>query len=462
VSEPARSESAVSESAGAALVDDVMARVTPERLLEAIVSMVGIPSPTGGEAPLARWLVGRMRDAGLAARVQDIDAAQANALGRVRGTGTGRDLLLYAPIDTLLVGQEESDLPWAGPVWRPDMRPEAGTAGSLVSGLGASNPKGHAACVLVAAQAFAEVVGAGGEPRSGDLVVGFGAGGMPTNAVEGVGEAGGRANTGHGAGCSFLLERGGHADVAVIAKPGDFVAFDEVGLCWFEVTVSGAHTYVGSRHRLAYRNPIVTAADVITRLEEWLASYAERHRTDTAKPQGIIGSVAGGWERMVAVTPAVVRLRLDLRIAPGTAPAAVRRELAAFLQQVAVEVDAEIDVELVNAIVGTTTDPDGWFVTESISAWEAASGHPHVPVRDNSGATDANILRSRGIPTVRIGMPKVVTPAGDLDFEAGMNTVDIDAMRRLCEVLVRLAVTVTGTDAGPFGVEPPSLKRGAI
>jgi acetylornithine deacetylase/succinyl-diaminopimelate desuccinylase-like protein len=414
-------------------LDAVLAYLTEDRLREAARAVTAIPSPTGREAPLARLLASRLSAAGFDAQAQHLDEFQANAVGRLRGRGGGEDLMLYAPIDTLTTGKSEVDVPWIGPELRPDMRAEARDEGPFVSGLGASNPKGHAACILV----LAEALGAVRPELAGDVVVAFGAGGMPTHAVE----APGRANTGHGVGCSFLLERGWHTDHAVIAKPGDFVAHDEVGLCWFEITVPGIHTYVGSRHRLPYRNPIVTAADVVTRLERWLADYPARHRTATAAPQGIIGAIAGGWERMLAVTPAACRIRLDVRIAPGAKPLSVKRELAAFLDQFGV------GLEMVLAIPGTHTAPDARIVRTAIEAWERASGKPHEPVPDNSGATDANILRARGIPTARVGMPKVTSDAFEVDFSRGMNTVDVRAMRRLAEVLARTTLSTTGKEA---------------
>lgn len=412
------------------LLDAVLAEVTEDRLRAAARALAEVPSPTGREAQLAHLLAERLTAAGFAATAQHLDAHQANAVGRLRGRGDGEDLMLYAPIDTLTTGDPALDLPWVGPELRPDLRAEAGGEGPFVTGLGASNPKGHAACILV----LAEALGAVGAELAGDLVVAFGAGGMPTNAIEAEGYPR-RANTGHGVGCSFLLERGWHTDHAVIAKPGDFVAHDEVGLCWFEITVPGVHTYVGSRHRLAYRNPIVTAATVVTRLEEWLAEYPARHRTATAAPQGIIGSIAGGWERMLAVTPAACRIRLDVRIAPGTAPLAIKRELAAFVASLS----DDLRVEMVLAIPGTHTPPDAPVVRAAVDAWAQTMGRPHEPVPDNSGATDANILRARGIATARVGMPKASTA----DFSLGMNTVDVRAMRRLCAVLARTAITIT-------------------
>jgi acetylornithine deacetylase/succinyl-diaminopimelate desuccinylase-like protein len=420
------------------VLERVLAEVTEDRLREAVHAVTAIPSPTGREAPLARLLAGRMAAAGLAATTVDIDEQQASAAGRLRGAGSGDDVMLYAPIDTLTTGDPAIDVPWIGPELRPDMRPEPRDEGPYVSGLGASNPKGHAACLLVLAEAFGAVRPA----LAGDLVVALGAGGMPTNAVEAPGYPA-RANTGQGVGASFLLERGWYTDHAVIAKPGDFVAHDEVGLAWFEVTVPGVHTYAGSRHRLPYRNPIVAAGELAGRLEAWLAEYPARHRTATAAPQGVIGAVAGGWERMLAVTPALARLRLDLRVAPGTTPLAVKRELRAFLDTV----DPAVGLEMVLAIPATATDPDAPVVRATIAAWEATHGRPHAPVPDMSGATDANILRARGIPTARVGMPKVADPALDPDpagdFSRGMNTVDVRAMRRLCEVLARTVLDLT-------------------
>ncbi|MGW4031698.1 peptidase dimerization domain-containing protein, partial [Streptomyces sp. NPDC004838] len=426
------------------------ARITADRLREAAHAVTAVASPTGREAPLAHLLADRLAAAGFAATAQHLDAHQANAVGRLRGRGGGEDLMLYAPIDTLTTGEDAVDLPWIGERLRPDMVPRPRDEGPYVTGLGAGNPKGHAACVLVLAEALGEVR----PPTAGDLVVAFGAGGMPTNAIEAPGYPD-RANTGHGVGCSFLLERGWHTDHAVIAKPGDFIAHEEVGLCWFEITVPGIHTYAGSRHRLPYRNPVVTAAEVVTRLEKWLAGYPARHRTSTAAPQGVIGSIAGGWERMLAVTPATCRIRLDLRIAPGTPPLAAKRELAAYLARLSAELDTDLGLELVLAIPGTHTPPDAPVVRAAVAAWERTTGTPHRPAPDNSGATDANILRARGIPTARVGMPKVTSDVVDADFSRGMNTVDVRAMRRLCEVLARVALTATNGERAPSAPADP-------
>ena len=436
-------------------VAEAWRHVTRDRLRRLITGLVDVPSPTGDEAPLAGHIAATLTDGlaatGCRAQVQPIDDRQANAWARLTGDGTGPDLMLYAPIDTLTVGEESEDLPWVGPELRDDMRPRSTVAGHLVTGLGASNPKGHAACVMMAVEA----IGRAGIPLTGDLVAAFGAGGMPTNARPGSA----RRNTGQGVGCSFLLEQGLWTDYAVIAKPGWTVSWDEVGLVWFRLTVHGTHTYAGSRHRLPYDNAIARAGEVVRYLEEWFAAYARRHTRGTVAPQGIVASVRAGWPRMAAVTPAACVLMVDLRISPDTTPMRVKREFGAALDALRDTMPGlDVSAEMVLAVPGTRTDPDSWVCRSAISGWEALEGRAHEVIAGNSGATDANILRGRGIPTVRVGMPKVTEAPFEIDFARGMNTVDLRAMEKLTRHLVRTAVdTVTRTRAETeAGTESPT------
>ncbi|MEU3615563.1 deacylase [Streptomyces sp. NPDC006872] len=421
--------------------EEAWRHVTGDRLRELIIGLVDIPSPTGDEGPLAAHIADTLAISGCRTEVQPLDDRQANAWARLEGDGTGPDLMLYAPIDTLTVGEESEDLPWIGPELRDDMRPQATVYDDLVVGLGASNPKGHAACVMMAAEA----IGLAGVPLTGDLVAAFGAGGMPTNARP----VGVRRNTGQGVGCSFLLEQGVWTDYAVIAKPGWTVSWDEVGLVWFEVTVRGTHTYVGSRHRLPYDNAIARAGEVIRYLEEWFVEYAERHTSGTVAPQGIVSSVHGGWSRTAAVTPASCTLMVDLRIGPDMTPMRAKREFLAAIDTIRGKLPGlDVSAETAVVIPGTRTDPESWICRSATAGWAAFEGREHEVIRGNSGATDANILRSRGIPTVRVGMPKVVEAPFGIDFARGMNTVSVRAMEKLTRHLIRTAVdTVTRTRA---------------
>lgn len=421
--------------------EQACAHVNRDRLRDLLAGLVDIPSPTGDEAPLARHITETLEASGIESHTMYLDDRQANSWGRVRGGGTGPDLLLYAPIDTVTSGNAEEDLPWAGKSLRADMVPQAVADKDYVIGLGASNPKGHAACVMAAGEA----IRAAGIPLSGNLLLGFGAGGMPTNARPGVGNP--RLNTGQGVGCSFLLEQGVWADFALIAKPGWTVSWEEVGLAWFEITVHGSHTYVGSRHRLPYRNPVALAGAVANRLEEWFPQYSQAHRDGLVLPQGMVANIRGGWERTASFTPENVRMMVDLRLSPRTTPSAAKRELVTAVREISDALGGvRIDVEQVLSIPGEGSDPQMWLCRRAVDAWEATEGAPHQEFHDASGATDANILRGRGIPTVRVGMPKVVDAPFEVDFAMGMNTVDLTAAEKFTRYLVRVALdTVTRT-----------------
>lgn len=423
-----------------------LAAIDRDRLAEVVTRMVDVASPTGRERPLAEDLVATMRSQGIEGHLLAIDDLQANAWGRLRGDRTGEDLLLYAPIDTWSTGLADVDVPWVGRELRADMRPNAVRTGDLIAGLGAMNPKGHAACNLVAVEAIA----AAEVPLRGDLLVAFGAGGMPTNAWD---EDRPRRNVGHGIGASYLLEQGVWADHAVIAKSFWGVSAEEVGLAWLDVTVHGLHGYVGARARLPDENPILATGELIAIVDDWLRSWPDRHRGGEVAPQGQISVVDGGQDRMPAGVPASCRLRLDVRLAPDVGPLQARRSLEDHLGQHGVD-PARVEVELALGIPGSRTGEDAPIVRDTVAAWEAVTGQRREAPVEQSGATDANILRNRGIPTARVGLPKVELDGREADYAAGMNTVDLGAMERLTQLLVRVAVTTCTRPRADAAIQP--------
>src|SRR5699024_1003207 len=112
-----------------AAVDAAWQQISAERIAELVVGLINIPSPTGEEADLAVWAADALDAHGVSSRVQWLDDRQANTVGEITGRGGGEDVLLYAPIDTLTVGDADEDIPWVGPHLRPDMKPQAQVVG---------------------------------------------------------------------------------------------------------------------------------------------------------------------------------------------------------------------------------------------------------------------------------------------------------------------------------------------
>lgn len=411
------------------------AHVHEDELRRYACEAVGIPSLVGEESQLATYFVGLLSAGGLDASYQPFDVNRGNALARRRGDGSGPALLLYAPIDMHIAGNAVADGPWLELDGRPDLRPVPVVDGDFIIGLGAENPKGHAVCVAAAAIALARA----GIALHGDVIVGLGGGGMPVQGS-------------HGIGCAYMLEHGVEPDFAVIAKPGGAVAHEEVGLCWFKLTVHGRFNYAGIPPRTEARNAVADAATLVTRLQAWFPTYTARNTSGLVAPNGTVSAIAGGWPDKPAFLPDRCAVYVDLRISPRTPPAEAARQFGAALDAIrAAEPGIAFDCEMIAAVPGTTTPPENWIVRSSVTAWEATYGRPHVLRTGTSGATDANILRGHGIPTARIGMP-ALGPDAPFAGAFSMGVVSAQAMVKLTLALIAIAIDTCGRPCSDTGL----------
>jgi acetylornithine deacetylase/succinyl-diaminopimelate desuccinylase-like protein len=355
--------------------------------------LTAIHSPTGRERQASEFMVRQLAAAGFEAWYQPMGEHSGNAVARLKGTGGGPSLLLYAPIDTHLEGNAD-DLPWVGRQLRPDMVPEARDEDGLVIGLGASNPKAMVATLAEAAR----VIRAANVPLKGDLFVAYAGGGMPVDLAS-VG------NRGLSDGVSHLLTRGVHTDFALVMKPGNAVYHEEPGLCWFEVAVRGTMGYSGMpRGRPGFRSSIVPAARVILELEDWLPRYTERNSSGQVAPQGWIASVRSGWPERPSFPSATTEIFLDIRCNPRTPPAEVKAQFEAAIADILKRhPEIELDWKMTAALPGASTDPENWIVRSAVRAWEEVERKPHPAPPRTSGQTDISMIRNLGIPTARTG-----------------------------------------------------------
>jgi acetylornithine deacetylase/succinyl-diaminopimelate desuccinylase-like protein len=228
------------------------ARLNPARLKQLLFDITDIHSPTGATRNVAEFVAGHMARIGLAPSLDPMTPISSNVLGEKRGSGGGATLLLYAPIDTHLEG-DESDFPWAGPEQFVDLRPSAKMVGDWVYGLGSSNPKAMVSSLLEVATALIEAE----VPLVGTLNVGFADGGMPVTIPQ-------RDNAGMSHGVFHLLNRGMAPDFAIIMKPWNWVYHEEPGMGWFKIQVKGTLGYAGVPRGIpGFRSSVVPAATVI-------------------------------------------------------------------------------------------------------------------------------------------------------------------------------------------------------
>lgn len=122
-------------------------RLDPEAMVRDLMEMVNIPSGTGEEAAMVHWMADRLRALGFDAGLQEIAPGRYNALGRLRGTGGSRTLLLNGHLDTSYTGREPH-------LTAPGFKPVAVRDGDWIYGLGANNMKSGLAALLAAVAAI--------------------------------------------------------------------------------------------------------------------------------------------------------------------------------------------------------------------------------------------------------------------------------------------------------------------
>lgn len=408
-------------------IDRACAEIDEDRMRKFNLDITAIHSPTGYERQVNEFIVEHLRKNGIEAFYQPMDELSGNAVGRLRGSGGGPSLLLYAPIDTHLNADPKEDIPWAARELRPDMLPNAYIdQNNNVIGLGASNPKG----MVTALTAATEAIRRAAIPLRGDIVLAFAGGGMPTfQAPDYPG-----MNHGLGSGVNYMLTHGVTADFGIISKPWWGVFWEEVGLCWFKVSVRGTMNYAGMPRGIpGWRSSPVAAAKVLLALEEWLPKYTKMVTSGQVAPEGNISAVRGGWPYKVAFPPATTEIYLDIRCSPRVPPAEVRAIFATAIEGIRAKLpDVEMDWEMIAAYPGASTDPNNWIIQSSMRGWEFVEGRPNEFPPPVSGQTDASMIRNLGIPLARFGQP-FPSPQAPPEWD-GLGGMGVSSMPDLVKV----------------------------
>ena len=370
-------------------------KLDAQRLQTLLFQLTDIHSPTGAVKHAGEFMAVRMQTMGLNAQYHPMNDISGNVLGELSGTGDGPNLLLYAPIDTHLEGND-SDFPWAGPEQFVDLKPYATQVDDWVYGLGSSNPKAMVATLTEVVNALVDA----GVPLLGNVNLGFADGGMPVNIPE-------RNNAGMSHGVQHLLNRGMAPDFCIIMKPWNWVYHEEPGMGWFKITVKGTLGYAGvPRGTPGFRSSIVPAARVILELEDWLPQYTDRNTSGVIRPDGWISALRSGWPERPAFPSAATEIYFDVRINPRTSPANVKAQVDEFVNSLKIKFpDLDLECEMYGSVPGGSTDPNNWIIQSARRGWEDVEERAYMKPDLLGGQTDGAALRRLGIPTARMGWP---------------------------------------------------------
>ncbi|MBM3558747.1 MAG: M20/M25/M40 family metallo-hydrolase [Alphaproteobacteria bacterium] len=378
----------------------VLAGVSRERLVDLTCAMVDIPSPTGHEAEVARFLVDTMREAGLKAHLQDIGEGRFNAIGVLKGSGNGVNLLLNGHIDTSYSGKE-TVLTGGGYKTKSYI-----VENEWIYGAGSNNMKSAIAGYVEAARA----IKAAGVTLPGDVIIAGVSGEIETGAVD---EFQGCDYAGHGIGTIHLLRHGLAADCAIIGEPTGFQVTP-----WHFGTVWVAFRTKGTMSHIAWMDRAVNAIDksmiIYEALKnEWIEPYRQRNAYEGMLPNVSISAIRGGWPWRVSRVPVFCDIFMDVRLSPAMTIVELHEELAQFLAGLKKRdpgLDAEF--EFYCAGPGTAIAKDSPVVTAITAAHTAVFGKAPASGGVNY-YSDAVHLNRYDVPTVNYGLSGRLRNGGD-------------------------------------------------
>lgn len=377
----------------------VLARISRVRLVELTRAMVDIPSPTGHEADVARFLVERMREVGLKAELQEISENRYNAVGVLKGTGGGLNLLFNGHIDTSYSGKEKV---LAGGGYKTQSYV---VDDEWIYGAGANNMKSAIAGYLEAVRAIVE----SGVKLPGDITIAGVAGEIETGPVD---EFQGCDYAGHGIGTIQLIRHGLAADCAIIGEPTFFqVTPWHFGTVWVAFRTKGtmAHTAWADRAVNAIDETLILHRE-ITR---WVEGYRRRNVYEGMQPNVNISAIRGGWPWRVARTPVFCDLFMDVRLSPLMTVRDLKVELEAFLEQVKRDNPRlECEMEFYCAGPGTVVPKDAFVVNAISRAHQQVFGKAPT-IGGVNFYSDAPHLNRYDVPTVNYGLSGRLRTGGD-------------------------------------------------
>ena len=365
-----------------------------EQLLGALVACdstnPGLVPGGAGEREVAALIAAELAAAGLEVEVADALPGRPNVVGRLRGTGGGRSLLLCGHTDVVAA---------PAALFTPRVRD------GRMSGRGTSDMKAGLAAGLLAVRALAA------DPPSGDVIV-------AAVADEEWRSAGAEA-----------LAGSLRADAAIVLEAtGLDIVVEHGGFAWFElesrgVEAAGDDTGNG-RDAIAY---LGAALSEIAALDRRLAAGpAEPY----GRPSVHVGTVAGGSQ--LSAWPARAVAGVERCLTAGERPEDVRAELADVAARASArEPGLDLAVREVLMRPGIALDAGHPVVASLTRAFgEVAGREPRL--RGDMGWMDSGVLAAAGIPSIVFG------PVGGGEHTDG-EWVDLASVALCSEVLVATA-----------------------
>jgi acetylornithine deacetylase/succinyl-diaminopimelate desuccinylase-like protein len=411
----------------------VLANIDRNELAQLGCDLTSIPSPTGQEKAIAEFILAWFEANGLKAVRQDVEVDRPNAVGIVKGDGTGLSLGLNGHTDTSFTGTS-ADLRMVANV-EPEAELKGRIVGSKVQGLGISNMKGGVAAIMMAGKALQK----SGVKLKGDVIVAAVVGEISRSPI---GPWQAQEYRGEGAGTRHLLAHGMHSDYAVVADGSDLnIVWTQTGVVQAKITTFGKAEAAWGTKRSAYPmekvNAIVKMTKIIGALEQWGAEFEEKYiynsPTGPLYPKVNIGAIEGGAPYRPNYFPGVCSIYVDVRMPPQVRPVTIKYELEQALNKLGLDYEIDVYKSLLGH-EGKNVEP---LVQSAQEVYQHLFGEKIKPESPDRASiwTDTNIYNELGIPAIKIG------PRGRR-ISARNEEIEIDVMVKAAQIYALIALDI--------------------
>ena len=381
--------------------EKVLQLIDRDELAQLGCDLTSIPSPTGQEKAIGEFILNWFDTNGIKAVRQDVEFDRPNAVGVIKGDGTGLSLGFNGHTDTSFTGTEEDRRMVA--VMEPESELKGKIVNGKVQGLGISNMKGGVAAFMMAGKALKK----SGVKLRGDVILAAVVGEISRTPV---GPWQTKEYRGEGAGTRHLLTHGMHSDYAVCADGSDMnIVWTQNGVVQVKIQTFGkAEAAWGSNretHPMMKMNAIVKMTKIIEAVERWgtefEAKYVYNSPTGPLYPKVNIGGIEGGAPYRPNYFPGVCAIYVDIRMPPQVRPVQIQHELEKSLN--ATGLDYQLDIY--KTLLGYEGKNVGLLVKSAEEVYQHLFGQkikPEVPDRASIW-TDTNVYNELGIPAIKIG-----------------------------------------------------------
>ena len=373
-----------------ALVKRIVAEVRQEEIVAMSCELINIPSPTGGELPMAEYMRDALGGLGLKVVWQEVEEGRANVIGRWMGRGGGKNLMFNGHMDTSNTGQEEF-LTGIG------YKPQAVVKDGNIYGLGIYNMKGALVCYTHAIRALRRA----GVTLKGDVIVAAVVGEIEKTQW---GEYEGKQYRGYGYGSHYLVNHGVLPDMCILGEPTDMhLVLEHFGSMWVRISCTGSYLHTAFCEGREQMNSIRRMHELLTVIFKWIEAWESKASYGGKRATVNLGGIRGGHAWRASRTPEKTDLFLDIRVPPNISLTHARREIQQLIEDFkrqhpewGVEFESYVSVpgaqiredhELIKAIEAHHTAVTGRALEREVVIW----------------CSDASVLSRYGVDTVNYG-----------------------------------------------------------